>query len=419
MDIKILIIDESELLRNFLKELINKSGIEIILAKDGVDGLIKMRNHMPNLIIMDYYIPRLSGISFLKEKEELKTTKEIPIILLSSKIDQDEIIAISKYKIVKILYKPIEVDILINNIIDLFKIDIKIDTTPCIFDVHLNDEILFIEVAQGLNKDKIKLLKYKIFEIMNLFETEINKILIIFTDIINPNAVIDKIDIFMFNIIQTTNVKLSNIVILTSTNFIKDIFINHHKYNTIKITDNFMKAIDHFDFLINNLEFETIKKRLISSSKIDKNEESQIQLAFSNEKISEKKDKTQIELKNKYIIAVIDDDLSILEFMENLLQQQDWNIHVYENGRIFISDLPKNKPDLIFLDLLMPTMNGFDVLKFFKENKINIPIIILSAVADKEYIIKAREFGVKSYITKPIKPMFIKHKADEILKSNF
>jgi len=416
MNEKILVIDKSAILRNYLKDTIEKEGFEVLLAKDGLDGLIKMRNQLPDLVIMDYYLPKLNGLGFLKEKLELKGTADIPVIILSFKMDRQTIINISKYKIYKILYKPIEIDSLFNAIGSLFNMKFDIDKNPCIIDVHLNDDILFIEIANGLNKNKINLLKYKIQEIQHIYDLIIEKILIIFSDISQQNNINEILTFLMEVIRNSTKATPEKIKILTENEAITNFFSQNLQYKYITITNDFTKAIDSFGKIDINIygqdKIDNVKKNIISSSLNDDKIDKTIKLVFSDEKISEK-------IKKDYIVAVIDDDLPILEFMETVLSQTNWKILVYENGKLFLDDLNKNKPDLIFLDLLMPVLSGFEVLDYLNKSKLDIPVIILTAYPDKNSILKARNYGVKSYLTKPVKADLILHKAEEILSSDF
>jgi DNA-binding response OmpR family regulator len=77
------------------------------------------------------------------------------------------------------------------------------------------------------------------------------------------------------------------------------------------------------------------------------------------------------------------------------------------------------KLDLIFLDLMMPQKNGFEVLEALRERDDNIPVIILSALSRKETVLKAMSYGIKSYLIKPLKPEEVFSKAVEVFESNF
>ncbi len=422
MKYKILVIDQSNLLRNFIRDKLTNLNFEVLLAKDGLDGLIKMRNQLPDLIIMDIYLPRLNGLNFLKEKSELKGTKDIPVVLLSPKIDRDIIIKLSKYKINKILSKPIQIDLLLLTISNIFNVQFEIDKTQCKIDVHLNDDILFIEVSMGLNSDKIELMKYKILEVKDLYETELQKVLIIMTDIEDQKNLDDLLNLLMQSITSTTSAQLHNINLLTRLPHIKSYFTDHSKYNKIKISEDFIKAIENLGkidlFFTNESEIESVKKNIISK-KIDK-PLGELDLNFSDETIKLNDfENDSATTEKKFTIAIVDDDLSILELMEEILTNKNWKTVSYENGKIFIDDYNRTKPDLIFLDILMPIMSGFDVLDYLKTHNNNIPVIVLTALADKDSILKARQYGVKSYMTKPANIKFIQHKVEEILISNF
>jgi DNA-binding response OmpR family regulator len=75
--------------------------------------------------------------------------------------------------------------------------------------------------------------------------------------------------------------------------------------------------------------------------------------------------------------------------------------------------------DLAFLDLMMPRVDGFEVLKALQARHISYPVIVLSAISQRDAMIKAIQMGVKSYLVKPLKPEDIFVKSIEILKANF
>ncbi|ACJ75425.1 response regulator [Thermosipho africanus TCF52B] len=82
---KILVIDDSEVLRKITSFNLKKAGFEVYEAVDGVDGLEKMKEIMPDLIILDIMMPRLDGFGVLKEKGQDDSIKDIPVIILTAK----------------------------------------------------------------------------------------------------------------------------------------------------------------------------------------------------------------------------------------------------------------------------------------------------------------------------------------------
>jgi len=67
----------------------------------------------------------------------------------------------------------------------------------------------------------------------------------------------------------------------------------------------------------------------------------------------------------------------------------------------------------------MPVMSGFDLLEYIKRKNYTFPVIILSALSQKETVKKALSYNIKSYIIKPVEPDFILKKAYEALNMDF
>jgi DNA-binding response OmpR family regulator len=66
---------------------------------------------------------------------------------------------------------------------------------------------------------------------------------------------------------------------------------------------------------------------------------------------------------------------------------------------------------------MMPGMNGFEVIRKMKEAEIETPIIVLSAISQREAVLKVLQAGVKSYMIKPLKPEAIIKKSIEVLQA--
>ena len=108
-------------------------------------------------------------------------------------------------------------------------------------------------------------------------------------------------------------------------------------------------------------------------------------------------------MSNKNIL-IIDDSNTNLVLLESLFRRNGYRVFSAINGREGLDLLKKNIPDLIFLDLKMPEIDGFEFMRLLKKNTdwANIPVVILSAISDKETIIQSIEMGVVDYLTKPL-----------------
>jgi DNA-binding response OmpR family regulator len=109
----------------------------------------------------------------------------------------------------------------------------------------------------------------------------------------------------------------------------------------------------------------------------------------------------------------------IQELVKTTFGAIDATVQAFSDGREFVEGARGTSWDLVFLDILMPGMDGFEVLSALHSEDIELPIIILSAVSQREAVVRAFEAGVKSYLIKPLKPDQILKKTLEILKANF
>lgn len=102
-------------------------------------------------------------------------------------------------------------------------------------------------------------------------------------------------------------------------------------------------------------------------------------------------------------ILAIDDEKRNREFYFGLLKYKGYNVLKAENGEDALEILKNASVDLVLLDIMMPGISGFDVLKSIRENKKlqSLPVIIITALADKENRLKGLELGADDFITKP------------------
>lgn len=102
-------------------------------------------------------------------------------------------------------------------------------------------------------------------------------------------------------------------------------------------------------------------------------------------------------------ILIVDDEPINVMIADRILQKENYDTITASNGKEALELIDENIPDLILLDIMMPEMNGFEVCTKLQENEQTreIPVIFLTAVTDKESIVKGFEVGGKDYLTKP------------------
>jgi DNA-binding response OmpR family regulator len=420
MSKKVLIIDESKLVRDYLSKKLNEYDLEIIEGLNGLDGSIKLRNEMPDLIVMDYFLSRKSSIELLTEKKENRNTDSIPVIMMATNVDRSNLIKLAKYNVKKIFSKPIKMDSFIKTVSELVHVELDFDETPSIIEAHFNDEILFIEIAQGLNKEKIELLKYKITELLDIYQVETPKVLIMMSNLTLKNEDAGKLNTLFETIVEYGRTKPRYIKVLTSSGFVKKYLNSHTDFRDVGVADNLSDAMDDLlglkpDDIAHD---EVVHDKLLKTTAPKKEMEESFQMRFDSEKTAAEQEPYS-KLRGEIDVAVVDDDIVIQELVKTVFSETSWNISVYENGKKFVDDLPNHDFSLVFLDLMMPEMNGFQVLQYLKEKKLHLPIIVFSALSRKETVVKAVGFGIHSYLIKPLKPNEIMNKAIEVVNTNF
>lgn len=94
---KILVIEDETLVAKLYKEILTKTGLEVITAIGGREGLIKAKKEKPDLVLVDIMMPEPNGIQVLEELKKYKPTRNIPIIMLTNLSGKkDEKLALSK-----------------------------------------------------------------------------------------------------------------------------------------------------------------------------------------------------------------------------------------------------------------------------------------------------------------------------------
>ncbi len=124
----------------------------------------------------------------------------------------------------------------------------------------------------------------------------------------------------------------------------------------------------------------------------------------------------KIENSRKPVILAVDDDKDILELLATLLRDK-YDVHTARDGHEAIQSVHDNSPDLIFLDVKLPYLDGWQVLMLLKNNPEtkSIPVIMMSCVTDRKNIITAAREGAIGYMAKPFAPELIIKKITEIL----
>jgi DNA-binding response OmpR family regulator len=419
---QVLIIDESPLFREYLRIKLTENEIEVSIAVNAMDGITKMRNLSPDLIILDYHLSRQGYLEVLQMKKSNPNTVKLPAVVLAQRIDQKKILELVPYNVKKVFTKPVKIDAFFVTLSDILHTPFNMDESPGIVEVHVNDDIIFIEIAKGLNRDKLDLLRFKITELIDLYEIKVPKVILMLSDMKLSFADAPNMQKLLSVIMQASRSKRRFIRVLTKDSFVRQFIEGQKDYAEMEVVSNLQYAMDGLiSELDSSMEYaekkaEIIGDKVLAAGKGTESSES-MEMRFDAETKPRALDMETIkESVQNLRIAVVDDDFVIQELIKNTFSKVGARLKTFSDGGEYIAVMEKEVFDLVFLDLMMPKVDGFAVLNAMRARDIQPPVIILSAVTQRDTVIKAFQLGIKSYLTKPLKPDDIFKKAMEILK---
>lgn len=115
---KVLVIDDSMVIRRTVRDMLPQGKFDIIEAKDGVQGIDKINSENPNLIMLDFFLPRKSGLEVYQEIQNDEHLKMIPLLLMSGRKDEVTDKIPEPFEFFAFLEKPFDQKQLIQSIKD-------------------------------------------------------------------------------------------------------------------------------------------------------------------------------------------------------------------------------------------------------------------------------------------------------------
>lgn len=137
--LKILVVDDADVILTALKNFLEEWSFEVITCRDGLEGILKAVEHKPDLMILDLMMPNLDGFSTLKIKKDINEIADIPVIVISAKTDKENVVAAINAGADKVISKPLRKDSLTKSINEV-----------------LGDEF-FLKIPEELENDEIKI----------------------------------------------------------------------------------------------------------------------------------------------------------------------------------------------------------------------------------------------------------------------
>ncbi len=412
---KVLISDNYPLFRDFLKQKLSEEQIEIITTQENRDLYTKLITNLPNLLILDLSDDDSLDMEFLQKKLSDSNTANIPIIITGPQKDRSAIASLAKYGVIKYFEKPVQFDLLFKSIGNTIHTPIPIDTTPCVLDLHRNNKVIFIELALGLNREKLSLMRFKLSEMIESEKIENPKIVIMLTNL--ELSFVDgyNLEFLIDNVLSCPRVHNKNVKILSLSPFVKELLDGHPDYSEIEMSNNLSRVLnDLVDTSLSTNIPDIITSQILTKTDIEKMDKDSMATRFSSDSIDKSIKKNTGTVLN---VAIIDSDESTLEISKNSFEQVGAICQCFTKGKQFIENYAEGKFDLIVLDVLLEDKTGLSLLQVLQKRPHSPPVIVYSQSLQKEIVVKVLSFGAKSYIVKPQKPNILVKKALAVLKN--
>ncbi len=120
-------------------------------------------------------------------------------------------------------------------------------------------------------------------------------------------------------------------------------------------------------------------------------------------------------------ILIVEDDQHIRKLLNILIRKEDIEIDEAVEGNEALTKLDSSSYDLVILDIMMPNVDGFSILKHLREKEATqtLPVIIVTAKTEDKDLMKGYSMGANYYITKPFEPQDLIHSIELILKIKY
>ncbi len=105
-------------------------------------------------------------------------------------------------------------------------------------------------------------------------------------------------------------------------------------------------------------------------------------------------------------VFVVDDEPDVVELLQTILEADGMEVRVATEGSVALEQILSDPPDIVVLDLMMPDVDGFELLKLLRLDPAvaQIPVLILSARTGQQDQIESLQLGANAYICKPFSP---------------
>ena len=407
---KVLLIIENLLFRDYLRQKLQEEQIDVVISQERRDSFTKMITSLPNLIIYDIESPDSGENEFFEKKLAEPNAASIPAIITGPKQDKTYIAGLARYGVIKYFEKPVQFDILLESIGKVLHTPLYMDDSPCVLDIHCNDDVIFVEFAMGLNHEKIMLLRNRITEIINREKIDVPKIVIMLTNVELTFADGFNLEFLFDTVLACPKVQGKNVKVLSLSSYLNDFLSGHNSYSDIEMSTNLPRVLNS---LVGGTGYsnvsDVITEKILSASDDLQDDSEFADTRFSSDTAiyNSKNRKTGTILK----VAIIDDNMDSLENIKNIFTEIGADCVPYTSGQEFLNTYYDENFNIVILDVLLKDQTGLNLLRALQTEPSSPPVLVYSQSLQRDFIVKVLSSGAKSYLVKPQKPQVLVQKA--------
>jgi len=117
-------------------------------------------------------------------------------------------------------------------------------------------------------------------------------------------------------------------------------------------------------------------------------------------------------------VLIVDDDPDICHFFQKILTEMGYEVSTAGGGRESLTRITRDPPDVLFLDIKMPKMDGLECLRRIRKIKRKLPIVMITGYGDLKSAQEAMRLGADEYISKPFDLEEIRRLISELIGAN-
>lgn len=115
-------------------------------------------------------------------------------------------------------------------------------------------------------------------------------------------------------------------------------------------------------------------------------------------------------------LLLLEDDLDYKESIKDYLESLNYLVDDFDDGEDALNAIYENKYHLLILDIRVPSLSGYELVKIIRENNDNTPVIYITSLTDINNLSLGYELGCNDYIKKPFSPKELKYRIEQLIK---